>query len=60
MELVNKPFTMQEYEIEQSNKLLLQITERDDTHLTRPMEAYWSLRELTIRLIHKLYGNNNS
>lgn len=61
MELVNKPFTMGEYELERKNKNKKEYyTRLNLAKMYRPHYAYDRVLELAENLFKELYGNNNS
>jgi len=64
MELVNKPFTMGEYELERKNKNKKEYyTRLNLAKMYRPHSrdyAYDRVLELAENLFKELYGNNNS
>lgn len=57
MEIVNKPFTMGEYEKEKIRRILNRLNQIATDY---PSTAYIELYDLVEKLLLKLYGNNHS
>lgn len=57
MKLVNKPFTMGEYEKEKIGRILKRLNQMATDY---PSTAYSELYDLVEKLLEKLYGNHHS
>lgn len=66
MEIVNKPFTMTEYNKSQFDKYLRRVEELKNEvqdfsyHGRVPSRCYVKLEEITLDLLKKAYGNNHT
>lgn len=60
MEIVNKPFTMPEYELDQKTQILLDLESLKYEVIDYPRLSFDKLMIITKKLVERLYGNNNS